>query len=117
VEFTVTVAGDPIAKGRPRTSKGVTYTPPRTREAEKHFREAAAAGRATGPLPFTVPISVTLQFYCRTRRRVDWDNLAKLATDAMNGLVYTDDVLIEDCRVRVMRGADQPRTEVKVVPI
>lgn len=30
-------------------------------------------------------------FYMQDRRRVDYDNLAKLVTDALNGVAYVDD--------------------------
>jgi len=33
-------------------------------------------------------------FWCKARRRTDADNLVKLATDALNGIAYTDDYFI-----------------------
>lgn len=109
----ITVPGDPIPKGRPRsTSSGVTYTPPRTRAAEKVL--AQVVGAAYRSEPTAAPVGVAVEFYCATRRRTDGDNLLKLVTDACNGLVYVDDSQITEWFARVHRGVgqDQARTEI-----
>jgi Holliday junction resolvase RusA-like endonuclease len=85
--FFFIVLGDPISKARPRSNSfGRTYTPHRTRNAERAVREAAVQAFPFSE-PFGAPVGVRLVFHCKTRRRVDWDNLAKLATAAMNGVV------------------------------
>lgn len=112
-EISFTLEGDPIPKGRPRHGRGHSFTPKRTRDAEQAIRDHVAGGDV---VPFDVPVYVTLDFYCKTRRRTDWDNLAKLVTDALNKIAYTDDHLIHRCIVRVFRAApgETPRTEVRV---
>lgn len=110
-----TIEGDPIPKGRPRHGRsGHSFTPKRTSDAEQVIRDHVAGGDPV--VPFDQPVYVTLDFYCRTRRRTDWDNLAKLVTDALNGIAYTDDHLIHRCLVRVFRAvADEvPRTVIRV---
>lgn len=112
-EMAFTIDGDPIPKGRPRHGKGRSFTPTRTRDAEQSIRDHVAG---LDVVPYDVPVYVTLDFYCRTRRRTDWDNLAKLVTDALNGICYTDDHLIHRCTVRLFRAAigETPRTEVRI---
>lgn len=111
----VVLHGDPIPKGRPRTGNGVTYTPPRTRTAEKAVK-AVVATKMLGRGPVEGPIGLAVEFYCQTRRRTDGDNLLKLITDAMNGLVYVDDSQIEEwfCRVHRGVGKETARTEILV---
>jgi crossover junction endodeoxyribonuclease RusA len=114
----ITLAGDPIPKGRPRTARGVTYTPPRTRAAEKAV--AALVRQKLGPVePFAGAVGLAVEFFCATRRHTDGDNLVKLVTDACNGLVYADDFQIEECYYRVHRGvgAQAARTELFMYPL
>jgi crossover junction endodeoxyribonuclease RusA len=100
----LTVPGDPIPKARPRSGANhVTYTPKRTRDAEKVIATLARA--QLGPVePVDVPVGISVVFHCATRRRTDGDNLLKLVTDALNQIAYTDDYLIEVFEVRVIRG-------------
>lgn len=106
--ITITLAGTPVAKGRPRmTRAGHAYTPAKTRTFEAAFR-AAATEAMKGELPHGSAVSVTIEAtlpiaksLSATRRfnllgefhqiRPDIDNIAKAATDAMNGIVYHDD--------------------------
>lgn len=84
------VKGVPVPKGRPRHSKnGHTYTPEATRNAEKIIRDLALLSGLREP--YEGPVSVRLEFFLPDRRRVDCDNLAKLTTDALNGIAFKDD--------------------------
>ena len=51
--------------------------------------------------------------YIRADRRPDWDNFAKLVTDAMRGIVFVDDSLVVVGSV-TLRYSSRPRTEVTV---
>lgn len=116
-ELTFTLEGDPIPKGRPRHGRsGHSFTPKRTRDAEDAIRTRLLELDIT---PFDVPVTVTLTFYCATRRRTDLDNLMKLVCDAMNKVAYTDDHLIHSLRGRLHRKAlgETPRTEVRITPL
>lgn len=111
----LTVSGDPIAKGRPRTGKaGNTYTPPRTRSAESYIR--AEARKVFDRDPVDCRVGLVVEFYCATNRRTDGDNMLKLVTDALNKTVYVDDGQIEECFYRVHRGVgtEFARTEVNI---
>lgn len=105
--ITFTVPGLPIAKGRPRlTTRGPhprAYTPARTRKAEGDFLLLAKAHRPAEPL--SGPLSLILRFVfaypkswpkksrvpTRHTGRPDIDNLAKMVTDACNGVFWVDD--------------------------
>ena len=113
-EFELTIPGDPVVKGRPRfTRQGRAYTPKATVDKEQAI---AALALEKVSEPYTAAVGVEVAFYCATKRRTDGDNLMKLVLDAMNGVVFTDDYLVEDVRYRVFRKVEgeAPRTEVYV---
>ena len=106
VEFIVDMV--PVGKGRPRLGRGVVFTPKKTKDAEKKIASAARAamaGREATAVPlmmfvecvFPVPVSYTNRMRSEIERgervpaRVDVDNLAKAALDAINGIIYADD--------------------------
>lgn len=98
----LTVPGDPQSKGRPRVYQGHGITPAKTREAEN--RVYTEWRRQYPDLqPYPGPVAITLTFWSATRRGRDWDNLAKLFTDALNGIAYQDDRQIIDACVHVRR--------------
>jgi Holliday junction resolvase RusA-like endonuclease len=106
VQFTVDMM--PVGKGRPRLGGGRVFTPKKTHDAEKRIAfaaRAAMAGRQATAVPlmmfvecvFPVPPSYTgrmrqeIEAGHRIPPRVDVDNLAKTALDALNAIVYDDD--------------------------
>ena len=86
----ITIDGDPISKGRPRVYHGHGVTPEQTRRAEKRVSDEF---RRQYPFwqPYPGPIRISLTFWLANRRGRDWDNLAKLTTDALNGIAWVDD--------------------------
>jgi len=114
----ITVPGRPIPKGRPRFSKGRAYTPARTAKHEKLIRDEAMV-QMFGKDILTCPVEVFMDFYfpinktyskkkqkemmeggysltsdkepVHCMKKVDLDNLEKLANDALNGVVFEDD--------------------------
>lgn len=128
----IVLAGDPVAKGRPRFSRktGHTYTPEKTRRYEDQLAWAAQvemAGRPLleGPLRLTflsfigVPASKSKKWreaaLCgeiMPTGRPDWENLAKVI-DALNRIVWADDSQIVSGQVH-KRYSDRPRTEITV---
>jgi len=106
-----TIDGPPVAKGRPRFSRGRTYTPAKTAAAEERIRNLVALEFHEDPT--TKPINIMLSFgmeipksWTKAKKedaRQGWlphvstpdlDNLVKLVTDALNGVVYKDDAQI-----------------------
>lgn len=110
------VPGEPVSKERPQHGANRnTFTPKKTREAEKVIAMIAAVKRSRKE-PVSVPVGVAVEFYCKHRNRKDADNMLKTVTDAMNAIVYQDDHLIHEVFVRVHRGVGEAnaRTEVSV---
>jgi Holliday junction resolvase RusA-like endonuclease len=103
-----TIPWTPRVKERPRFGKGGrVYTPPRTLDAE-----AALVALFRDSLPDWEPFNQTCRVewvfsndqlgitlrawpdYANRKLRGDLDNYMKLASDALNGVLYTDDRLI-----------------------
>lgn len=108
------VWGDPIPKERPRTNTktSTTYTPKRTKDAEKHvaahFLHAGVPYRETD-------VAMVIAFYLETRRKKDIDNLKKLVLDAGNrARVWKDDSQVKACTVIVEYDPVNPRTEILI---
>lgn len=136
----VEVPGEPIGKGRPRFRVGRTksgqqfvnaYTPAKTKAAEKALGWAAKTAMK-GRKPMDGPLCVTVMAFMgvppswSNRKRdaalagiirptgtPDWDNIGKLCTDAMNGIVFRDDSQIVDCRV-VKAYDENPRIRIGI---
>lgn len=65
--------------------------------------------------PLSCPLSISVAIFPSTRRRFDIDNAGlKLLFDAMNGLVWEDDVQIEEMIVMKRYDKDNPRIELTV---
>ena len=96
--FELSVPGDPLSKARPRVYNGHGVTDRRTRNAEN--RVYSEFRRKYGDMePIKGPVRIRLKFWMASRHPRDWDNLAKLATDALNGVAYQDDVQIVEAQV------------------
>jgi Holliday junction resolvase RusA-like endonuclease len=114
IEFTV--PGDPKGKGRPRFSRVGKFTKTYTDAKTKMYEDkiASAARLAMYPHePLTMPVAVFMVInvaipasYSKKRKEAcllgvempckkpDIDNVAKGILDAMNGIVYKDDVQV-----------------------
>lgn len=126
--------GIPRGKGRPRFRKGRSkpFTPERTREYEE---DLAAAGRramkdcapfdcalaidvfATLPIPKSWSAArraAAMSGFTKPTAKPDFDNIAKML-DGLNGIVWRDDALIVDARIRKEFGI-RPRFTVIVRP-
>ena len=110
------VEGDPVGKQRPRFSRGRTYTPKKSVDYEKQI--AGKAREAMGPAEaLETPVAVYIYAnyaipasYSKKRKEAclnrserpkkpDLDNSAKAYLDAMNGIVYLDDVQVVSLHV------------------
>lgn len=80
----------PVAKARPRHGKGKVFTTASTVIYEKTV--AMFARRAMGRiLPTKNPVRVKIEFFLKSRKRVDIDNLIKSLLDGCNRIVWLDD--------------------------
>jgi Holliday junction resolvase RusA-like endonuclease len=117
---TFEVEGDPVPKGRPRFARRgqfvQTYTDVKTIDYETHVAmKARQAIGASEPLQGALTVFLYLRYtipasYSKKRKeaclrgveypkRIDLDNVYKSITDAMNGIVYTDDSQIVEAHI------------------
>ena len=104
--YDLTVPYVPESKGRPRVFRGRGVTPQSTRKAENQVKVAFASIYGVHPRRLVAPILIAMDFYMPDKRRKDWDNLAKLPQDALNGVAYEDDSQIMYAIVAVHRPDD-----------
>ena len=115
-ELIYSVEGDPVGKQRPRFSRGRTYTPKKTVDYERLIAVKALSAMAP-TIPVETPVAIFIWInhaipasYSKKRKEAclnglefpkkpDLDNVAKLYLDAMNGIVYKDDVQVIKLRV------------------
>ena len=120
----------PIPKGRPRfTRSGHSYTPKRTKDYEKLIKTVAQDNVSKGDC-FTTPVQVNANFYFQVPKsynqskkddcfngvvlpKADLDNLLKSLLDALNGICFTDDTLVQKIRAS-KRYADKNFIEVEI---
>lgn len=114
--YCLTVEGEPQPKQRPRVVADGrrTYTPAATVQAEQRlawrFRQQYPGVEVDADHQW----AIRAVFHLRTWRRTDWDNLGKLCSDALIGVVWKDDSQVTEAHVLVIRGARQPRTEIEI---
>ena len=108
--ITLSIPGEPVAKGRPRVMKsGIAFTPKKTLNYETLIKELYIIENRKQPMLtgelkaridafFTIPKATPkktrlkmLNRETRPTKRPDLDNVAKAVLDALNGLAYQDD--------------------------
>ena len=110
-----------ISKQRPRTGRsGHFFTPKRTRDFERAIREMAEVFLVRDPVTFPVMLDVKITHAVPKSwkgdqrafalggwiypKRGDLDNKVKAISDALNGLVFIDDVQIVDLHAQMRYG-------------
>jgi len=132
---TVIVAGEPVAKARPRfTRRGIAYTPAHVRRYESHGRLAAQLAMGDRP-PIEVPVRLELvaelpipaSWSARKcalaitgdllpTSRPDIDNYIKSGLDSLNEIVVRDDSQIVEITAR-KRFSSAPKLAMTVFPL
>lgn len=92
--ITFSVPGEPWSKARARIVNGHAYTPERTKIAETGVMAAFLQQRRTWRPDDCTAFEVRADFYAGTRQRRDIDNMLKLVLDGLNGVAWSDDVLV-----------------------
>lgn len=122
--LTIHVPGDIRGKGRPRFGNERTYTDSKTLNAEAWVRHCAVQAVGSpcleGPLSLVMNVTVgipaswskrkqadALAGLVRPTGRPDCDNQLKLASDALNGIVWKDDAQLVDVTI-VKRYGREP---------
>ena len=108
------VDGNPVPKQSYRAVKGGGYTDPRVKAWANTVAQVAKI-HMMGKDMFIGNISIELQFFLPTKRRKDWDNLAKNVMDAMNGIVYKDDSQVTMATIEKAYDKNEPGVYVLVV--
>ena len=117
--FQFTVQGEPVSKSRARFNrqgpKVRAYTPTASVEAEQvvKWTYRQALGRASTPDERN-GFGLACSFYVGKRQRRDADNMIKLVSDALTGVVWKDDSQVTEVSGRLVHGSDEPRTVVEV---
>jgi Holliday junction resolvase RusA-like endonuclease len=132
---TVVIAGEPVAKARPRVTRGgIAYTPAHTRKYEAHGRLAAQLAMGNRP-PIEAPVRLELvaelpipaSWSGRKRARAvagdllptsrpDVDNYIKAGLDSLNEIVVRDDSQIVEITAR-KRFSIAPKLAMTVFPL
>jgi Holliday junction resolvase RusA-like endonuclease len=132
---TVVIAGEPVAKARPRvTRRGFAYTPAHTRKYEAHGRLAAQLAMGDRP-PIEAPVRLELvaelpipaSWSGRKHAlattgdllptsRPDIDNYIKAGLDSLNEIVVRDDSQIVEITAR-KRFSIAPKLVMTVFPL
>lgn len=112
----MTIEGEPVSKARARfTHKGYkthAYTPERTRHAEEQIAQAA---KKIVPAPDgTIAFGLFAKFFCGTWQRRDVDNMLKLVSDSLNGIIWADDAQVSEMSASVQRGVENAGTHILV---
>jgi Holliday junction resolvase RusA-like endonuclease len=133
-KIVIELPGEPRGKGRPRFAKGHAYTPATTASYERDLAWAAKiAMRGRKPLMGSLRVTVTAfmsipsSWFAASRRdalagvirptgKPDWDNVGKIAADALNGIAYIDDSQIVTATVSKVYAAT-PALRVEVEPL
>lgn len=90
--ISLTVPGEPVAKERPRTVNGHTYTPQKTLDHEEKIRQVW--GYTVRKWDPKGRFHVAMQFFVG-RDNKDLDNMVKTVLDALNHLAFDDDRQVE----------------------
>lgn len=136
--ITIIVEGEPQGKGRPRASSigGFVrmYTPSKTKDYEQMIAHEAGFDMRGRDL-ISGPVLVELEMYHSIRKswpkakreaarlnkivptiKVDADNCLKVFCDALNGVVWVDDVQVVNATIS-KRFSDEPCVLFRVVPL
>lgn len=140
-----TVYGEPKAKGRPRVSVRKSgdgektfaraYTPKQTVIYENQVKLEYESQCRSYRFPDDAMLDIRIFAYygipkntskkkrklmlngeIRPTKKPDFDNIAKIICDSLNGIAYQDDKLIVDGMFRKFYS-EQPRVEVKILQI
>lgn len=134
-----TIPGEPQGKARARTGfnpkvgRVTSKTPEKTVNYEAFVKAMFYAiykdTKLSGPLKmdikayFTIPQSKSkkvkqqmLDGIIRPTKKPDWDNIAKIISDALNTIAYDDDTQIVDGAIHKWYS-DNPRVEVSITKI
>lgn len=112
----VNVPGPPVPWQRTQGAGNRRFTPAKMRAYKAHVARCAhyAMMAAGYRAPWDGPVRLFCAVYLPDMIHRDWDNLGKAPSDALNGVVWTDDHWIVDARVIKHLDKANPRMELNV---
>lgn len=134
------IYGDPVPQGRPRFSRsGHTYNPQRSADYRQWVRlNMINHVRKYAQKPLKKAVVLGIEFYMGIpsswgkqkrmdaaqglirptgKRSGDIDNLVKMIQDAGNGILWTDDSIITDLKVKKRYTAELARVEITATEV
>ena len=130
-KLSLSMPGEPMAKQRAKWMKYGTYTPEKTVSYETYIKQLFAIKYPDftpleGPLVMTIHAWVMIpkstsekkrklmkEIGIRPVKRPDWDNIGKIASDALEGLAYKNDAQIVTGIVYKLYS-ERPRLEITI---
>lgn len=113
----LTFDGNPLAKSRPRFSRGRVYNPQKNEDYEEALGWAMKAELGQHEMDDINEFGLSCNFYRSTAQRIDVDNMIKTVCDAANNIVWKDDAQCIEVYGRVFRRDKNPRTEMVIYRI
>jgi len=103
------------------TQYGRRFMPPKTKEyveivqtTSKKYLLMNFSSLEQAQLPTTKPLSMTLTYYFKDKRRRDVDNYSKCILDALQTIIYNDDNQIQHLTLSKYIDRENPRTEITI---
>lgn len=120
--YSFTVAGEPVAKARPRVVNGHTYTPSKTKDAEEAigwaFKAKYPGITADSESSFSVDIEFIISNYKNGKpRKFDLDNGVKTVLDALNGVVWGDDNQVTSVKASKNSSVERSGTQISIMRV
>lgn len=118
---TLEIRMKPIGKARPRFTRGRTYTPQTTKDAENLIACAWVSEHGREYVDGPVRLSIVAEYappasWSAKKRqdhfgkpkvtKPDADNVFKLVSDALNGIAYSDDARIAGASIAKIYGPE-----------
>ena len=110
------IPGEPAAKQRPRWSKKSRsfYTPPETQAREETIGLLVRSQMRDLFVDALYAYGLRVAFYVQDGKKKDVDNMLKLVSDAVNGIVWKDDSQVHEVMGWRREDAVAPRTEILI---
>jgi crossover junction endodeoxyribonuclease RusA len=109
-----------ILKGQPistnncyyHAGRGVTFIKPKAKKLKDDYIKQIKQQWKKKPLENMLELGIKLYF--NDKRKRDWDNYHKLSQDALNRIVWLDDVQILKATVEKFYDKQNPRIELEI---
>jgi crossover junction endodeoxyribonuclease RusA len=109
----ITLLGNPLSTNMVYRRHGhFIYIKDKARELKKDYQKQAKEQWKEKVMSYELKIRIRLYF--GDRRKRDWDNYHKLSMDALTGIVWEDDSLIQEATVEKYYDKEKPRTEIEI---